>query len=90
MFPSYDKDPAANLDYGFNLANWLVGGDTVAVSSWIVPAGLTAGVVGFSPTATLIWLSGGTAGMWYEVTNHFRTVAGREDERTMIIKVRER
>lgn len=85
----YVKDPASVLDYVWDWTSWL-GDDTILSSTWTVPAGLTkTSQVNTSTTAT-VWLSGGTAGQSYAVTNRITTTQGRTDERTMQIVVRDR
>lgn len=85
------KDPNAKLDYGFDWSAWL-DGDTISASSWTVPTGLTQSVSpapSFSATTTTIWLEGGTAGEKYSVSNHITTTAGRQDDRTIVVSVKE-
>ena len=87
----YLKDPAAVLDYGFDWSTdgWL-GADTIATSTWTVPAGLTSEATSNTTTTATIWLSGGTVGQVYEVANKNVTAAGRTDERSMTIRVENR
>lgn len=82
------KDPDAVLDYEFDWSDWL-NGDTIASSTWEVPSGITKDSDTSDDTSTTIWLSGGTAGQKYEITNSIVTAAGRENDRTMIVPVRE-
>lgn len=86
--PSYLKDPEAKLDYGFDWSAWLATGETISGSTWDVPAGLTVVSNSHNGTTSSIWLSGGTSGVDYDITNHIVTSAAREDDRTMKIKVR--
>jgi hypothetical protein len=94
---SFLHDPDAKLDYGFdwNGKNWL-GSDTIATSTWTVTssvAGDTSMVLSASThdtTTTTIWADGGTAGNDYTITNHIVTAAGREDDRSHILKCRNR
>jgi len=81
------KDPGARLDYGFDWAAWLVG-DKLVSSYWKVPPGLAVEDEIMTGTQTIIWLSGGRLGKDYIITNHVATEAGREDDRSMKIKVR--
>lgn len=97
------KDPDAVLDYKFDWAG-LTNGEEGAISDWldedetIATYTLTPddGLVVDShdltdnDTSVTYWLSGGTAGQSYRVVNHIVTSAGREEDRTMIIEVRER
>ena len=88
------KDPDAVLDYAVDWATWLAwDGDTIAASTWTLPADpddLAIDSFPFSATVATVWLSGGQAGRSYLVTNHITTAAGREDERTLRIRVVER
>lgn len=91
---SYVKHPDARLDYGFDWSRWLSEGDTIASSSWTVDSGLDVGesefAEDFDDTTTKIWLSGGDDGVDYEAVNRIITAQGRDDRRTMTIKVRVR
>jgi len=84
-----EKDPAATLDYQFNWAEWLAG-DTIAASTWAAADGLTVEEDDFTNVLTTVWLSGGTAGLAYAVTNRIVTALGRTDERTLSIVVMEK
>jgi hypothetical protein len=89
-FPKFTKDPNAVLDYGFDWTLWLQTGETISSSTWTVPTGLTKDTDTKTTTATVVWLSGGTAGTNYDVTCRIVTSGGRTDDRTMTIKVSER
>lgn len=82
-----EKDPDAELDYGFNWEDWL-DGDTLSASAWTVPSGLTEVSNNYNNTTTWIWLSGGVSGAVYEVVNSITTVGGRQDDRTLTVKMR--
>lgn len=84
-----EKDPAATLDYQFNWAEWLAG-DTITASTWTADDGLTVEDDDFTNVLTTVWLSGGTAGLAYAVTNRIVTAGGRTDERTLSIVVMEK
>jgi hypothetical protein len=80
------------LDYGIDWSAWL-GDDTITASAWDVPAGLA--VVGSAEgltdgKTTLVWLSGGQLGADYTITNRVTTAAGRVDERSIKVHVRDR
>ena len=86
-----DKDPSAILDYSIDWNDWLSEvGDSIASSTWSVPAGLTAGATTHADGITTVWLSGGTAGSDYAVTNRIITSGGRQDERSFIVRAVER
>lgn len=88
---SFRKDPAAVLDYEVDWTAWLTeAGDTIDTSTWTVPDGITVDSDTHTATVATIWLSGGTLGTAYAVTNRITTAGGRTDERTIVILVRDR
>jgi hypothetical protein len=90
------KDPDAVLDYAFDWTAWLAAGETVtdaAVTIGGPDAVLTIAAGKPAPAAgsvVTVWLAGGTIGNDYGVVAHITTSAGREDDRTITIKVRQR
>jgi len=90
------KDPDARLDYGFDwdaaapIGPWLADGETILTSTWDVPAGLTLDAESNDDTQTIVWITGGTAGNSYTLTNRITTSAGRTDDRSIIIIVEDR
>ena len=84
-----DKDPQAVLDYGFDWSDWL-NGDVISTSSWQVETGITLDSYENTSQVTTAWLSGGSLGRRYTVTNHIVTAGGREDDRTIIVKMASR
>ena len=87
------KDPDAVLDYSINWAPWLPDGDTIATSTWIVTgpdSTLAEDSSSKSTTVTTVWLSGGTLGLSYTVTNRVVTTAGRTDDRSIGLQVRQK
>lgn len=87
--PFYQKDPDAVLDYTIDWSTWL-GDDTIATSGWTVPTGLTEDSDSNTTTTATVWLSGGTVGTVYTVTNEITTAGGRTDDRSIQIFVTER
>ena len=83
------KDPNARLDYQIDWSSWL-GVDTISVSTWIVEAGITQETVSNTTTTATIWLSGGTVGTTYRVTNRITTAAGRVTDWSLMIVVQEK
>jgi hypothetical protein len=90
MMTSYTKDPNAVLDWKVDWTAWLASGETITTSTWIVPTGITKDSDTHTGTAATVWLSGGTVNVSYEVTNRVVTSAGRTDDRTIRINVRQR
>lgn len=87
---TFIKDPDAVLDYKIDWSDWLEPlTDTIAASSWTADTGITIDSNSFDDDETVVWLSGGTTGTKYGVTNHITTAGGREDDRTIYIKIRE-
>jgi hypothetical protein len=87
-----DKDPQAILDFGFDYEEWL-DGDTITASAWAI-SGPDAVLVGTSPPATFntisttVWLSAGTVGESYVVTNHITTALGRQDDQCLYVVIK--
>lgn len=86
---AYAKDPDEVLDYDFDWSAWL-GTDEIATSTWTVSSGLTKDSQSNSATATKVWVSGGTDGQTYTLTNTITTDGDRTAERTAKLKVKER
>lgn len=86
---AFIADPTAVLDYAINWASWLQTGETITASTWTVPAGITqtTPAPSFTATTTTIWLTGGTIGATYRVTNHVTTSGGRQDERSFDVTI---
>jgi hypothetical protein len=86
------KDPDDTLDY---IINWnggsdpFLGTDTIDTSTWIVPTGITNESETNTDTTTTIWLSGGTVGTKYALTNRIVTFGGRIKDRTIYVKIKE-
>ena len=92
-----EKDPNAKLDYGIDWTDWLKqrngSTDQIVASTWTISGpdtALTQTDSSFSTTQTGVWLAAGTNGSTYAVTNHVTTAAGREDDRTLTIAVKQR
>jgi hypothetical protein len=84
-------DPDANLDYGCDWSDWLPTGATIATSVWTVtPTGPILSADSKSTTATVVWVSGGTAGMVYTLTNRITDSASRVDDRSITLVCMER
>ena len=85
-------DQAAGLT-GWHLP-WLGATDRITESTWVVP--LASGLTAHSPSISINgkvtnpWLKSGNAGAVYPATNHIKTAAGREDERSLRVTVVER
>lgn len=84
------KDPEEVLDYKIDWTKRL-GADTIIASDWPdPPAGITVDSALFSAKTTTIWLSGGTLGKSYTLTNRITTAAGRTMEQSVVLPVKAR
>lgn len=83
------KDPSARKDYGFNWAPWLDTDDTIDTSTWTADNGVTLSDSTHDGTTTTIWAEGGTDGANCRLVNHIVTVAGREDDCTVTLFIRQ-
>ncbi len=90
MDTAYLKDPNAVLDYAFDWSSWLASGETISSRTVTVPAGITLDSDTEASGSVTAWLSGGTAGEDYQIACLIVTSAGRTDERTVRVRVRER
>lgn len=80
---SFAKDPHAiewfGVDWTERLRGDAVGAaDTIATSTWVVPAGLTAADTMSMSKVAGVKLSGGTLGERYRVTNRVTTALNEE------------
>ena len=85
-----DKDPAASLRYGFDIAGILADGDTITGITIPAQAGVTATQAGYSGTVVSCRVAGGTAGDTGSVTLRWTTTQGDTDERTLLFRLVER
>jgi hypothetical protein len=91
MAQSFVKDPEAVLDYQINWAAQMTqDSDTISTSVWDAEAGITIDSESETTTAATVWLSGGTAGNSYTVTNTITTAGSRTDERSIEVVVEEK
>jgi hypothetical protein len=89
MFKHFVKDPDATLDFSVDWTEWL-GTDTISGSHWTAETGITQHADSHTDTIATVWISGGTDQNDYTLMNQITTVAGRVDERTLVIEARER
>lgn len=94
--PTITHDPNAVLDYTENWEDWLPPGDTIvdATITFADPANTMtldrARVIspdGFNVTG---WITGGRPNATENATYHIVTAQGREDDRTLYFKVKDR
>lgn len=82
-----EKDPQAKLDYAVDWTAWLGSSETISTSTWTVPSGLTKSAESNTTALAVVWLTGGTVGERYALTNHIITNQGREDDRTFTVLI---
>jgi hypothetical protein len=85
---SLQQTPTEILDYTIDWTTRGLGTDTIATSTWsVTPSDLSAATPApsFTATTTTVWLSEGTAGVYYAVTNTITTAGGREMQETFVI-----
>lgn len=87
---SFKKDPDSVLDYAFNWNEWLESGENINSHVITVDDGITKDSSSNSSTAVVVWLSGGTAGINYNIACKIVTSGGRTVERSITIRCRER
>ena len=87
------KDPDADLDWTIDWSGWLATGETIEESVWSAPddSGIEVhdSVLDEAKTKATAWLNGGAEGR-HLVTNSIVTSAGRKDNRSLLVTVRER
>ena len=88
------KDKDAVLDYIFDWTAWLDDvADTIATKTVTTPTvsgQITIDSSSIIGKTVVAWISDGTEGQTYSVTCHIVTAQGREDDRTIYIKIKER
>lgn len=86
----FDKDKNARLDYSVRWVDWL-GTDQISSSTWAIvnsPDGLLVIDTPTNTTGTAtIWVSSGTVNTTYRLENSIGTLAGRTDNRSILIEV---
>lgn len=86
--PYIYKDPEAVLDYRFDWTDWL-NGDVITAATVAVTNG-NKDSQSYTDTHVTVWISGGVVGQTITVSCHITTAAGRQDERTVRLKVKSR
>lgn len=88
------KDPDAALDYSVDWGSEYLSGDALVTSSWAVspvePGGLELVSSQFDLLIASAQVRGGIAGKIYRLTNHVTTAEGREDSRSIMLRVEKR
>lgn len=84
---AYKKRSAEVKDYAIDWSVRLDEGDTISTSTWVVETGITKDSDTNTTTSTTIWLSGGTAGVEYTLTNRVVTAQGRTHEASFLVTI---
>lgn len=88
------KDPEALLDYSVDWGADYLTGDVLTESSWTVSPAEEGGasiVSGrFDLLVSTVQVGGGRPGRIYRLTNHVVTGEGREDSRSIMLRVEKR
>lgn len=87
---TYLLDPNATLDFAFDWASWLEDGETLTAETVTATAGATVINDTIDGTRVVYWLTGGQVGSDVEVTCRVTSSAGRVDERSVRVLVRDR
>lgn len=89
---TFTKDPQAQLDFSVDWSDWLTGAEEISASSWTIPTGLTLVAQNYTGTTATVFLSGGTVGKSYIVSNQITTnnATPRIDERSFTITIEQR
>jgi hypothetical protein len=88
------KDPGAVLDYAVDWGAEYLDGDAIVESSFAVAPVESGGAeitgTNFDDKVTVVTVAGGIAGHQYSLINHVVMQSGREDERTIVLRVEQR
>jgi hypothetical protein len=88
------KDPGAVLDYAVDWGAEYLDGDVIIQSSFAIEpveaAGAAITASSFDDKVTIVTVGGGIAGHQYRLVNHVVMQSGREDERTIVLRVEQR
>jgi len=87
--PIGTHDPDAILDYPVDFSDWL-GDDVYASHTVMTTEGLTVQSSDFAGGVVTVWLTGGTLGRKASFTVRMVTAAGRRDDRTLWLKIKDR
>ena len=85
------KDPTASIDFAVDWSANVAADQTIVASVWqVMPGGSGAVVIEAAisePRRSVAVLSGGQAGQVYHITNRVTFSDGRNDERTLVLRV---
>lgn len=88
------KHPDATLDYAVDWGADYLSGEALASSGWSVepdePGGVAITSTAFDLLVATVTVSGGATGSIYRLTNHVTTTQGRDDSRSIMLRVEKR
>ena len=86
---TFCKARGETLDYKIDWSDWL-SSETISTSSWAVSSGIIKDSDTNTTTTATVWVSGGTLGSLYTVTNTIVTSASRTAQRAFRININQR
>lgn len=90
VLAQYIKDPDATIPYTIDWGTSYLGTATIGTAAWVVPSGLVLGSASYTTDVATAWISGGTVGHTYVVTNRITASNGLIDDRSISIVVEDR
>ena len=85
---TFPKDPQATTDYSVDwTAPLTAAADTIKTSSWTTDPGVSIAKSTYQGYVVTAFVSGGTIGSSYSITNTITTPAGRTLAQNFIVKV---
>lgn len=89
--PTIEKDPDAVLDYSFDFGPWLTPlNDTIDSADFILETPLLEEIRVVEPLTAVVWIKGGIPGQTHRATCRITTAAGRVDDRSIFLKIKQR
>lgn len=88
--PVIEKDPDAILDYTVDWVDYLTDVTDAIASYQVLTTGVTIVSTAQNTTKITAWLSGGIEGDKVQVTYRIVTAAGRTDDRSIYLKIKQR
>jgi hypothetical protein len=82
-----EKDSSDQVDYTIDWSA-VLGQDTIALSTWLIPTGLTGVSASKTSSTTTMWVLGGVANSDYYCANRITTTDGRKIDRYVVVPVR--
>lgn len=88
------KHPEATLDYAIDWGSDYLSGEALETSDWSIEPDEAGGAAIasslFDLLTTTATIGGGVVGHIYRVTNHVTTTSGRDDSRSIMLRVEKR